>query len=164
MFARSYSRLLALEASRILFRLGCDVRVYDPTGLPVKDDVQHSHEKVQELRDLSRWSDGHIWISPELSLPVSILLWLPRLKRCNTVDRSLQKSNRLDPSIHRQCTTDSRTHSSNRTSFWWLSVVQYGQLSSYLGSLDAHVCDSKPILNTQGLHTIYRRKRGRRRQ
>ncbi|KAF2871222.1 flavo protein-like protein [Massariosphaeria phaeospora] len=62
---RSYSRLLAYEASRILFRLGCDVRVYDPTGLPVKDDVQHSHTKVQELRDLSKWSDGHVWISPE---------------------------------------------------------------------------------------------------
>ncbi|KAL8860027.1 MAG: hypothetical protein Q9178_003576 [Gyalolechia marmorata] len=53
------------EASRILFKLGCDVRVYDPTGLPVKDDVQHQHEKVQELRDLSRWSDGHVWVSPE---------------------------------------------------------------------------------------------------
>jgi len=62
---RSYSRLVALEASRILFRLGCDVRVYDPLGLPVKDDVQHQHEKVQELRDLSRWSDGHVWVSPE---------------------------------------------------------------------------------------------------
>ncbi|KAH3907050.1 hypothetical protein HBI56_114410 [Parastagonospora nodorum] len=62
---RSYSRLLAYEASRILFRLGCDVRMYDPAGLPIKDDEQHSHPKVQELRDLSKWSDGHIWISPE---------------------------------------------------------------------------------------------------
>jgi arsenic resistance protein ArsH len=62
---RSYSRLLAYEASRILFRLGCDVRMYDPTGLPMKDDVQHDHAKVQELRELSKWSDGHIWISPE---------------------------------------------------------------------------------------------------
>jgi NAD(P)H-dependent FMN reductase len=62
---RSYSRLLAFEASRILFRLGCDVRIYDPSGLPVKDDTQHSHPKVQELRDLSKWSDGHVWISPE---------------------------------------------------------------------------------------------------
>ncbi|KAA8625839.1 NADPH-dependent FMN reductase [Pyrenophora tritici-repentis] len=61
---RSYSRLLAYEASRILFRLGCDVRMYDPAGLPVKDD-DHSHPKVQELRDLSKWSDGHVWISPE---------------------------------------------------------------------------------------------------
>jgi arsenic resistance protein ArsH len=62
---RSYSRLLSYEASRILFRLGCDVRMYDPAGLPVKDDEQHSHPKVQELRELSKWSDGHIWISPE---------------------------------------------------------------------------------------------------
>lgn len=63
--SRSYSRLLALEASRILFRLGCDVRVYNPAGLPQKDDVQHDHPKVQELRELSKWSDGHVWISPE---------------------------------------------------------------------------------------------------
>ncbi|KAF5020172.1 hypothetical protein F66182_7812 [Fusarium sp. NRRL 66182] len=63
--SRSYSRLLALEASRILFRLGCDVRVFDPAGLPQKDDVQHCHPKVQELRELSKWSDGHVWISPE---------------------------------------------------------------------------------------------------
>ncbi|GAB7332421.1 hypothetical protein MBLNU13_g04230t1 [Cladosporium sp. NU13] len=62
---RSYSKLLAFEVSRILWRLGCDVRVYDPTGLPMKDDVQHTHPKVQELRDLSRWSDGHFWVSPE---------------------------------------------------------------------------------------------------
>ncbi|KAH7176079.1 hypothetical protein EDB81DRAFT_771847 [Dactylonectria macrodidyma] len=41
MRSRSYSRLLAYECSRILFRLGCDVRVYDPTGLPQKDDIQH---------------------------------------------------------------------------------------------------------------------------
>ena len=57
--------MLAFEVSRILWRLGCDVRVYDPQGLPVKDDVQHNHPKVQELRELSRWSDGHFWVSPE---------------------------------------------------------------------------------------------------
>lgn len=63
--SRSYSKLFAYEASRILFRLGCDVRVYDPSGLPVKDDVHHDHPKVQELRELSKWSDGHVWVSPE---------------------------------------------------------------------------------------------------
>ncbi|KAI4190447.1 MAG: hypothetical protein LQ346_004917 [Caloplaca aetnensis] len=62
---RSYSRLLAFEGARILFRLGCDVRIYDATDLPMKDDVQHDHSKVQELRDLSRWSDAHFWVSPE---------------------------------------------------------------------------------------------------
>ncbi|KAK5203619.1 hypothetical protein LTR41_010646 [Exophiala xenobiotica] len=62
---RSYSKLLAFEISRILWRLGCDVRIYDPLGLPVKDDQQHNHPKVQELREMSRWSDGHFWVSPE---------------------------------------------------------------------------------------------------
>ncbi|KAK5020903.1 hypothetical protein LTS07_011368 [Exophiala sideris] len=63
--SRSYSKLLAFEISRILWRLGCDVRIYDPKDLPMKDDEQHSHPKVQELRELSRWSDGHFWVSPE---------------------------------------------------------------------------------------------------
>lgn len=31
----------------------------------MKDDIQHSHSKVQELRQLSKWSDGHVWVSPE---------------------------------------------------------------------------------------------------
>ncbi|CAP91123.1 Pc13g00540 [Penicillium rubens Wisconsin 54-1255] len=62
---RSYSRLVALEACRILFRLGCDVRIFDPEGLPVKNDSDTDHPKVQELRELSVWSDGHVWVSPE---------------------------------------------------------------------------------------------------
>ncbi|RPA95389.1 arsenate resistance ArsH [Choiromyces venosus 120613-1] len=62
---RSYSKFMAYEACRILHRLGVDVRVFDPKGLPMKDDVSMDHEKVQELRGLSIWSDGHIWCSPE---------------------------------------------------------------------------------------------------
>lgn len=62
---RSYSRLVAYETSRILFRLGCDVRIFDPEGLPIKNDNDQSHPKVQELRELSTWSDGHVWVSPE---------------------------------------------------------------------------------------------------
>lgn len=78
----SYSKLLAYEICRILFRLGCDVRVYDPAGLPVKDDDSHDHPKVQELRELSRWSDGHFWISPEQHGNISgvfknMIDWIP---------------------------------------------------------------------------------------
>lgn len=73
---------MTYEAARILHRLGADVRVYDPTGLPVKDDVNHTHAKVQELRDLSRWSDGHVWISPEQHGQVTAVFknqidWIP---------------------------------------------------------------------------------------
>jgi hypothetical protein len=56
---------MAYEAARILHHMGCDVRVFDPKGLPVKDDVQHDHPKVQELRGLSLWSDAQFWSSPE---------------------------------------------------------------------------------------------------
>ncbi|GAB7347286.1 hypothetical protein MBLNU459_g3372t1 [Dothideomycetes sp. NU459] len=65
--ARSYSKLLALEAARVLWRLGCDVRVFDPAGLPVKGDERgDAHAaKVGELRGLSAWADGHVWVSPE---------------------------------------------------------------------------------------------------
>ncbi|KAG9765706.1 arsenate resistance ArsH, partial [Aureobasidium melanogenum] len=45
--------------------LRADVRVFNPSDLPVKDDIKHEHPKVQELRELSKWSDGHVWVSPE---------------------------------------------------------------------------------------------------
>ncbi|KAI8819516.1 NADPH-dependent FMN reductase [Chytriomyces cf. hyalinus JEL632] len=61
----SYSRMLAYEYARILEDLGCDVQVFNPRGLPVKDDVSDNDPKVTELRNLSIWSEGQIWVSPE---------------------------------------------------------------------------------------------------
>jgi len=61
----SYSRLLAFEVRRLLERFGCEVRLFDPAGLPLPDEVPASHAKVQELRALSEWSEGQVWISPE---------------------------------------------------------------------------------------------------
>ncbi|MBC7800551.1 MAG: arsenical resistance protein ArsH [Gemmatimonadaceae bacterium] len=63
--ARSYSRLLADEAERLLQAMGCDTRRFDPSGLPLPDDAPSSHPKVEELRALSLWSEGQIWSSPE---------------------------------------------------------------------------------------------------
>ncbi|KAI9499169.1 NADPH-dependent FMN reductase [Zychaea mexicana] len=62
---RSFSRLLAFEFGRILEHMGADVRVFNPTGLPLKDDMSEKHPKVIELRELSMWSDGQVWVSPE---------------------------------------------------------------------------------------------------
>ncbi|RAS32050.1 arsenical resistance protein ArsH [Paraburkholderia bryophila] len=61
----SYSRLLTLEAERILRHFGADTRVFDPHGLPLVDSVPADHPKVVELRKLSEWSEGHVWCSPE---------------------------------------------------------------------------------------------------
>lgn len=62
---RSFSRLLTLEAERILQRFGAETRIYDPRGLPLPDAVAASHPKVAELRELSQWSEGQVWCSPE---------------------------------------------------------------------------------------------------
>ena len=61
----SYSRLLAQEAGRLLEHFGAEVRFFDPSGLPLPDDAPPSHPKVQELRTLSEWSEGQVWVSPE---------------------------------------------------------------------------------------------------
>ena len=62
---RSYSRLLTLEAERLLRHYGAETRVYDPLGLPQVDSVPAEHPKVAELRELSNWSEGQVWCSPE---------------------------------------------------------------------------------------------------
>lgn len=62
---RSYSRFLTMEAKRLLEAFGAEVRVFNPAGLPLPDDAPPEHPKVQELRDLSAWSEGQVWCSPE---------------------------------------------------------------------------------------------------
>lgn len=62
---QSYSRLLTLEAERLLRHFGAETRVFDPHGLPMVDSVTPEHPKVQELRALSTWSEGQVWCSPE---------------------------------------------------------------------------------------------------
>ena len=62
---RSYSKLLTLEAVRLLEAMGAEVRVFDPLGLPQPDAAPDTHPKVKELRDLAAWSEGMVWCSPE---------------------------------------------------------------------------------------------------
>ncbi|MGO8096276.1 arsenical resistance protein ArsH [Rhizobium leguminosarum] len=63
--AVSYSRFLAQEGARLLEYFGCEVRIFNPEGLPLPDAAPASHPKVQELRELSAWSEGQVWVSPE---------------------------------------------------------------------------------------------------
>ena len=62
---RSFSRLMTEEAARILTLLGAEIQTYSPSGLPLPDDADADHPKVQELRDLVTWSEGMVWCSPE---------------------------------------------------------------------------------------------------
>ena len=62
---RSYSRLAVEEAGRLLRAMGGEVRMFNPSGLPLPDDAPDDHPKVQELRELAAWSEGMVWCSPE---------------------------------------------------------------------------------------------------
>ncbi|PIE11885.1 MAG: arsenical resistance protein ArsH [Rhodobacterales bacterium] len=78
----SYSRLAAEEGARVLRALGCEVRFYDPSGLPLPGDADDDHPKVAELRDLVLWSEGMVWSSPERHGAMTAVMkaqidWLP---------------------------------------------------------------------------------------
>ena len=62
---RSYSRFLTLEAERLLKHFGAETRIFDPHGLPLPDGAAIDHPKVRELSELSLWSEGQVWTSPE---------------------------------------------------------------------------------------------------
>ena len=63
---RSYSRLVVEEAARLLQFFGCETRIFDPSELPMPDQVQDDdHPAVHELREHSLWSEGQVWCSPE---------------------------------------------------------------------------------------------------
>jgi arsenic resistance protein ArsH len=63
---RSFSRLCVEEAARLLQLFGAETRIFDPSDLPLPDQVAgDDHPAVHELRELSMWSEGHVWCSPE---------------------------------------------------------------------------------------------------
>lgn len=61
----SYSRLMTEEAARLLHSFGAETKIFNPSGLPLPDDTDASHPKVQELRELVQWSEGMVWCTPE---------------------------------------------------------------------------------------------------
>ncbi|QXO18373.1 arsenical resistance protein ArsH [Vibrio ostreae] len=79
---RSYSRLVVEECARLLERMGAEVKVFDPQGLPLPDSVDASHPKVAELRELVTWSEGQVWCSPERHGSMTAIMkaqidWIP---------------------------------------------------------------------------------------
>ena len=61
----SYSRMLTHEAARLLQHFGAETRIYDPAGLPLPDDSPVRPSQGAGLRELSIWSEGQVWTSPE---------------------------------------------------------------------------------------------------
>jgi arsenic resistance protein ArsH len=79
---RSFSRFLTFEAARILEHFGAEVKIFDPTELPMAGSVPDTHPKVLELRALSLWSEGQVWCSPERHGAITAVMknqidWIP---------------------------------------------------------------------------------------
>ncbi|KAB8306371.1 arsenical resistance protein ArsH [Rouxiella chamberiensis] len=79
---RSYSRLATEEGARLLEAMGAEVRIFNPSGLPLPEDAPDTHLKVQELRQLVRWSEGMVWCSPERHGAMTAIMkaqidWIP---------------------------------------------------------------------------------------
>ena len=79
---RSYSRLLAEESARIIEGFGAEVRFFHPQELPIYGSVPDTHPKVQELRELSLWSESQVWSSPEMHGNITGIMknqidWIP---------------------------------------------------------------------------------------
>ncbi|MFN4240793.1 MAG: arsenical resistance protein ArsH [Erythrobacter cryptus] len=63
---RSFSRLAVEEAARLLEFFGCETRIFDPSDLPLPDQVKgDDHPAVHELREHALWSEAQVWCSPE---------------------------------------------------------------------------------------------------
>jgi len=79
---RSYSRFAVLTAGRILEYLGAEVKIFHPKGLPLPEDAETDHPKVQELHEFLAWAEGMVWCSPERHGAMSSILkaqidWIP---------------------------------------------------------------------------------------
>ena len=63
---RSFSRLAVEEAARLLQFFGAETRIFDPSDLPLPDQIAgDDHPAVHELREHALWSEGMVWCSPE---------------------------------------------------------------------------------------------------
>ena len=77
-------RKVAIEVGRILASYGADVKLFDATDLPLfsQDIDPKSNAKAMELRTLTRWCEGMVWISPEVHGNMSAVFknqvdWMP---------------------------------------------------------------------------------------
>ena len=74
---RSFSRLCVEEAARLLQLMGCETRIFDPSDLPLTDQVAgDDHPAVHELREQAMWSEGMVWCSPERHGQISAIMKL----------------------------------------------------------------------------------------
>lgn len=115
--------------------------MYDPMGLPVKDDVQHDHPKVQELRNLSIWSEAQFWCSPEQHGNITAVMknqidWIPlSTGSVRPTQGRILGFAQVCPFYHFLAPSDTSLGQRRQ------SVVQHGQHVAYSRTMDADVCN-----------------------
>ena len=62
--------------------LGAEVRIFDPTNMPLAGSVSDQHPQVAALRDYFAWSEGQVWCSPERHGNITAVIknlidWIP---------------------------------------------------------------------------------------
>ena len=139
---RSFSRFLTEEAARILEHFGAEVKIFDPTELPMVGSVPEDHPKVQELRTLSLWSEGQVWCSPERHGAITAVMK-------NQIDWIPLEQGALRPSQGRTLAVMQVRR---------IAIVQRGQHAAAAGALDAHVHDTQPVVGADGLQGIRRQR------
>ncbi|WP_448511805.1 arsenical resistance protein ArsH [Photorhabdus laumondii] len=80
----SFSRLLVQESALLLEQIGAEIKIFNPSSLPLPDTTSGTHEKVIELHELMQWSEGQVWCSPEHHGSMSAVFksqldWVPEL-------------------------------------------------------------------------------------
>lgn len=138
---RSFSRLLSEEAGRLLRWFGCEVRTFDPRGLPLPDGAEPDHPKVKELRDLADWSEGMVWVSPE---------------RHGAMTGIMKGADRLDSAGARCHAPDAGQDARRHGGIGRLAELQRREPDAHSRPLDADGDDPEPVLRPQGVPRVRR--------
>ena len=139
---RSYSRLATEEAARILRRLGAEVRIFDPAGLPL---AGLGSRRPSQGQGTARALDV-------VGRPGLVLAGAPRLD-----DRHHQGADRLAAAVAGRRATDPGAHAGGDAGLRRLAELQRRQPAPRAWPLDAHVHHPQPVLGRQGVQRVRRR-------
>ena len=139
---RSFSRLAAEEAARLLQLFGAETRIFDPSDLPLPDQVAgDEHPAVHELREHAFWSDGMVWCSPERHGQITGIM------KAQIDHLPLEMKGRRP--------TQGRTLAVMQVS-GGSPIVQCREYAAFARPLDADVHDPEPVVSSDGLQGVRR--------